>query len=346
MSPSISPTHFFGDLPLLKLHLTWTTAADASLPPFLGSAWRGLAGWELRRLVCPFSGRHNCEGCVIGDHCPYFLLFEKKSSMPGLADAPRGYIFHAQPFTPGKIMEMNVTLLGNCTRFFPALRHCLLRARTSGLGASRTPFEILTMELVLPSNQRVPLSLDPEDHPIPPEPSPLREWVGDAQSESTQSQLEFLTPLRLRRQGKYLADFDLHFFFMSLTRRMEALNVIFNGGSPLGSDNWKVLSAYFSASATVKGNLHWKDQSRYSNRQKTRVPQGGLVGKLCLDIAEPSLAHWLAAAELLHVGKGASMGLGRVKKTFIPQDASFARKEQGIITNRAMKTPVHKIQVR
>ncbi len=324
MAHPFSPSTLFGDLPLLKLKATWSVSPDTSLPHSLGSAWRGLVGWELRRLVCPFSKPQDCKGCVIASHCPYYVLMEKDSPLPGLADAPRGYIFHAQPFTPHEPMELHVTLLGTCTKFFPVLHQALVRAQASGLGASRNPFRIEAMELVQPLS-RLPLSLDPREHPLPPEPTPLKEWIGDVREGIGNVRLEFLTPLRLRRQGKNMMDLDLPFFLATLARRLEALDVIFNDGERLGKTTWQALEQLFSMPMEVCGELSRRDQSRYSNRQKTRVPQGGLVGKVSLPSVEPWMLEWLTAAEHVHVGKGASMGLGCVRLSL--PDASAVRSQ-------------------
>jgi CRISPR/Cas system endoribonuclease Cas6 (RAMP superfamily) len=40
---------------------------------------------------------------------------------------------------------------------------------------------------------------------------------------------------------------------------------------------------------------------------------GGLVGEIVIQDLDPWLYSWLRAAELLHVGKGAAMGLGRIE---------------------------------
>jgi CRISPR/Cas system endoribonuclease Cas6 (RAMP superfamily) len=54
------------------------------------------------------------------------------------------------------------------------------------------------------------------------------------------------------------------------------------------------------------------DYSRYSSRQHKKVPMGGLTGTAVLGASETWCLPWLQAASLIHVGKGASMGLGKV----------------------------------
>ena len=59
-------------------------------------------------------------------------------------------------------------------------------------------------------------------------------------------------------------------------------------------------------------HLTWHDQERYSNRQQTKMLLGGLLGRLDLEGDLPPFVPLLRAAEILHVGKGATFGLGRI----------------------------------
>ncbi len=45
------------------------------LPPFPGSAWRGLVGHGLRRTVC-VTRQPRCEGCLLIGSCVYSTIFE------------------------------------------------------------------------------------------------------------------------------------------------------------------------------------------------------------------------------------------------------------------------------
>ncbi len=64
-----------------------------------------------------------------------------------------------------------------------------------------------------------------------------------------------------------------------------------------------------TAALRATPHLAWHDWERYSNRQQTKMVFGGLLGTLDL---EGDLASLLRAAEILHVGKGATFGLGRI----------------------------------
>lgn len=60
-------------------------------------------------------------------------------------------------------------------------------------------------------------------------------------------------------------------------------------------------------------NLIWRDWQRYSNRQRTKMSLGGFVGDLELEGDLAPFAPLLRSAEILHVGKGATFGLGKME---------------------------------
>jgi len=104
------------------------------------------------------------------------------------------------------------------------------------------------------------------------------------------------------------------FFFESLARRLEAICRVYADGEPLGKELWTTLLERLPQANGYKARMRWHDYHRYSNRQRTKVPMGGLVGDVELGHAlPPGLLEWWKAAALVHVGKGACMGLGRVE---------------------------------
>ena len=60
-------------------------------------------------------------------------------------------------------------------------------------------------------------------------------------------------------------------------------------------------------------NLHWQDRSRYSNRQDTAMQLGGFVGEIVLEGDLAPFSHLLRICEVIHVGKGTTFGLGKIK---------------------------------
>lgn len=128
---------------------------------FLGSAWRGLAGAEMRRLCCPADGKADCAQCRARNRCRYFRLFEGGSSLPGLSEVPRGYILYPPSSEGTAEQELYVTLLGRCARQSPAMFAALLRGQESGLGADRVRYRVLKFEELLPAGPPETIRTDP-----------------------------------------------------------------------------------------------------------------------------------------------------------------------------------------
>lgn len=306
----------FGDLPLLKL-IVWAKpiqedpdSIKTQLPSYLGSTWRGVIGQSLQRLVCPFIHSPRCPECSIKNHCPYFQLFEQNSSVPGFSSVPRGYILFPKKIK-NKELCLEVTLFGSASRFLPALCRAILRAQKSGLGANRIQFSITRWAEILPEGGINPLSFDLDYLEIKG-PFPLSIWLESMSSPKQRQEIVFVTPMRLRQRGKYLSRMDWSFFFSTLARRLEMLNIFFNGHEPIGQDSWLQLKETFSQAHVVRDELHWKDLQRYSNRQRRKVPLGGLVGKVVVENISSWWWRWWQVAALVHVGKGANMGLGKI----------------------------------
>lgn len=302
--------------------------SEDSFPPdlYLGSTLRGALGWQMQRLVCPFEGRKKCENCLVQGDCPYHELYQKKTPMPGILDSPRGYVYYLPPGSKTGLIELEITLFGSCSRFAPVLFEALLRAAKSGLTRRRVPVEVERIHQVLPDGKKEiygwkQLSPQVEDA------LSLTSWF-DCSPWTSEPELAIKTPLRLRKNGRYLDYLDLDFFLQNTLRRMEALGSVFGQGKPVGKDNWARLKKEVlpeevrqcSSSEELGGSglsyharTEWDDYKRYSNTQRKKVPMGGITGEVQVKGADRHVFSLLKAAELMHVGKGAAMGLGRVE---------------------------------
>ncbi len=308
---SFSVNELFGDLPVLRVGIAVKTDENAILPPYTGSAWRGLMGWEVQRMVCPFDRRPVCTECAVREHCPYFLLVEKKTPVSGLLESPRGYIISPRFLENREKQEIRITLIGNCSRFLPVTVQAFLNGQKTGIGRENHPYRVISLSETMPDKTERELPL--EGSPPVMGPFPLRDWIGDAGKSLERLSFRLLTPVRLRQKGRYMGQMDWSFYFSTLVRRLEALHCLFSDGEPLGRERWMEMQQQFTFNGNVREHLHWEELERYSGRQKRKMPMGGLVGEAEIFFPSPQVTQWLRAAEVLHVGKNASMGLGRVE---------------------------------
>ena len=137
------------------------------------------------------------------------------------------------------------------------------------------------------------------EHRAPPAPPPA-------------VRIRLLTPLRVKRRGHFVgvSDFDFRAFAGGLLRRISLLTYFF-GETPLETD-FAALLRQAESVPVVECDLHWREWTRRSSRQQTKLQMGGLVGRF--ELAGPGLLpFWpiLWLGQWTHAGKGCSMGLGR-----------------------------------
>ena len=127
--------------------------------------------------------------------------------------------------------------------------------------------------------------------------------------------VQFLSPTRIRNDGNYRRDLTFQDLVRALLRRLSSL-CYFHCGCELQVD-FKRMIDQAAAVRTVRCDLRWQEQERFSGRQRQRIEMGGVVGRVEFeaDDAEVMAGYWplLKAGEWVHVGKGCVMGLGRYR---------------------------------
>ena len=289
---------------------------------YLGSAWRGAFGHALRKTVC-VTRLPACDACVLLRSCPYPFLFESRTP-PGAAKLTR------YPRTPGPYvlepadrrfdtengtLNLGVTLFGSANAHLPYIVHALDGAGRNGLTARRVELDLCEVQAEARSHEAGDraegsewvtifepggrLSPIAAEYRIPPAPPPgLR--------------VRLLSPLRIKRHEHFVGalDFDFRAFVGGLLRRISLLTYFFSE-TPLETDFAGLLRSAESIPVTGR-DLHWREWTRHSSRQNTKLRMGGLVGRF--EVAAPGLgSFWplLWLGQWTHAGKGCSMGLGR-----------------------------------
>jgi CRISPR/Cas system endoribonuclease Cas6 (RAMP superfamily) len=101
---------------------------------------------------------------------------------------------------------------------------------------------------------------------------------------------------------------------LALLRRVSTLAQR-HGPAPIELD-YRALKERAEAAEFAATELRWVEWARWSGRQQALLKMGGLLGVLALPLAglEP-FWPFLALAPWVHVGKGATMGLGAIQVT-------------------------------
>jgi hypothetical protein len=124
--------------------------------------------------------------------------------------------------------------------------------------------------------------------------------------------LRFLTPIRLKSNAHFQTSVGFRALAFAILRRTLE---IAHFHVPGASIDWtfRPLLEQASAVRVVASRLRWHDWQRYSTRQGTPMTLGGFVGELEVEGPLTPFAPLLRTAEILHVSKGATFGLGRME---------------------------------
>jgi hypothetical protein len=305
-------------IPYLRLRATLSAEEAVVLPPFLGSMLRGAFGHALRRMVCVMGPEQACVECGLRHSCGYTRIFEPYVEgepppfLHGIDQAVRPYVFEPLDeggrLAPGGTVRFDLLLFGQAAELAAYTVLAVERMARVGLGARRVPFRLQKVEALSPdgSAQEVfragaPLSgarisaAVPEAAPLP---------VGEVT-------LRFETPLRIKVRD-HLNDRprfrDLAF---NMLRRILELAHFHVPGAVIDW-NFRPLLEQADDIRILAADLAWHDWERFSQRQGTTMKLGGLVGTVTLAGDLAPFTPLLRAAEVVHVGKGATFGLGKV----------------------------------
>ena len=328
-------------IPYLRLRLTLRAEQPATLPPYQGSMLRGAFGHALRKLVCAAGPQQPCATCRLRRGCHYTRLFETfvdfiggepPPFLRGLDTAPRPYVFepdmaHLQGprcYAPGDPLGFDLLLFGQATDLANWALLAVERMAEAGLGAHRARF---ALDRVLARDPQGSWAVLREagrwtGRDVPPASEPPRNGLpGD------RLLLRIRTPLRLPVRGNLIrcpsprpsphgergaTGFSVRDLAFPMVRRVLELATFHVPGA---DPDWtfRPLLEHAGTVRVAASDLRWFDWERYSNRQGRKVDMGGLLGHVELEGDLAPLAALLRTAELVHVGKGATFGLGKVE---------------------------------
>jgi CRISPR-associated endoribonuclease Cas6 len=295
------------DLNLVQLIVTLRLEADISdryalfaMKPYFEEAFRQAAG---------------CTGgssgpCTRGDGCPYHQTFSQPLSADPAAlrryqKPSLPFVFHlplvAEPPNEGDTVELGLILAGSAVNFAtdylaalegmlrnPGFRRrfsaSLIKVESAGYGGTRTLIMAPGKELA--TGLMTTLSLQG-----------LRESSVLAPDAVT---VTIVTPMRIMAEGRPLREFSFSPFIRALCRRASAM-AYYYGGSEADLD-FKWLAERSRSVACADADFRWVEWGS---------SWGGLLGSATVAGDMTEYHPFLLAGEYLHVGKGATFGLGR-----------------------------------
>ena len=306
-------------IPYLRLQVTLEAEEPASLPPYHGSMLRGAFGHALRRSVCTLGPSQPCASCLLRQACAYTRLFETfvegepPPFLRGIDQAVRPLVFepHGGPgrLQPGDPLRFDLLLLGQAVELQAYAILALERMARAGLGSGRARFQLARIEAPDPDGPTRLLfsqGSPPARTPARPSHTSLKALPDGPIT------LRFTTPLRLKVRDRLtdrLRFRDLAFYMLRRTLELAHLHV------PGAAVDWTFQPLLRQADAIQVSATHvrWYDWERWSHRQQTAMKLGGLLGTLTLQGDLTPFAPLLRTAEIVHIGKGATFGLGKME---------------------------------
>lgn len=296
--------------------VTFTARQRLNLPEYLGSTLRGAFGHAFRAVACQ---ARMGEPCVDPQTCAYHLTFEStpppgSEALSRHEEIPRPFVIAPEwrlgpegyrcDYEPGQEISFGLTLVGRAQEFFP---HFVLAFREMGsIGRSRQAVALAQIET------SCHIVYDARDNLVRgrAEPVTLADCAREPCLESPVT-IEFLTPTRLKHEGRWVQVPEFHIVFRRLLGRLSSM-ARFHCGGPLEVD-FKGLIEAAQKIRLARDDTKRTSWSRYSNRQNTDMRWGGLVGSVTYEGNLESFWPYLAFGQRVHVGHGATFGLGRYR---------------------------------
>lgn len=297
-------------------------AKGLDLPKYYGSTLRGAFGHSFKRIACVDIKKTSCHECEIETHCPYAYIFESTSGGPEdwmgkFDDVPRPFMFlpeleAKQHHEPDEELELEVRLFGKGIDFFPYFVLAFIQMGEHGLGYQRKSYrlkKVLSLNPILRSEQLV---YDGERNRIY---TPRNVVSGDTSfsqfTENTkQVRISYITPLRLKENGRLLQTVEFSYLIRSLLRRATAI-LYFHHGIKLELDFRELVDRSHEVKR-VKDLSEWFEFERYSSRQGEKMKLGGVIGEVTY---EGKLVEFLPLLEFgrwVGAGKNNVFGLGQM----------------------------------
>ena len=303
---------------LPALHVGWLrfdfSNVDKAPAPCVNE-WRGAFGQELRRGEC-LTGAPQCAGCPARADCRYGRLFDTAPAsggtwMQGIDHVPHPMLLRAASAeagtSQGEGAALEVLLFGR-----PAIAEAarvagaLARAAMRGVGRARGRWRLRSVASRADA-QGPWRALDLND---------VDAWRIDAVALQPPAcpagaAIRFVSPVRIQRGGRPIGPQALTFadFYASLLRRISSI-AHFHESHAWQAD-FRGLVEQARTVRFAQQRLQWHDDQRYSFRQRTSVPLGGIVGSARIEgDLRPFWPH-LWAGQWVHVGKATIFGHGR-----------------------------------
>ncbi len=301
-------------LVLTRYRVTVEALEPLALPAYLGSTLRGAFGHVFRTLCCP---SRPGEPCPVPATCPYHLVFETAPPPDATAlrtheEIPRPFVIGPPPaaareYPAGSEVVFDLTLVGRARELFP---HFVVTFReVDRIGRGRRAVRLRRIDGVHPLRNVTEPAYRAEDNLV-------RAVAGELTLDDCATvpcpaagvRVRFLTQTRLKHEDGLVRRPEFHVLVRRLLGRLSSL-ARFHCGGPLDVDFLDLIERARSV-PLIRDETRWIAWTRYSARQERRMEWAGLVGTATYAGDLAPFWPYLVFGQWVHVGKGATFGLG------------------------------------
>lgn len=300
------------------------------LPPFKGSALRGVMGRVMRQMSCADPG-WQCLDCHLRPQCPYAYVFETAPSpvaamMSGYDQVPRPYVIEPPPggqefLPPGGEMVFDLLLFGRAIPLFPYFLAAFREGGRIGLGSGKKKYKLTGIEAVndFTGSREVIYQTGGklcQSYEI--------EWSGRevllasaAIQPVREVTIEFITPTQLMADGlklSQLEELDFVVLLRNILRRYSSLYVHHHDKLP--EESFADLLEKAGEVSYGGGEGQVERWERYSMRREQRNPMEGFTGRLKYTGDLSPIVPYLMLGQWLHIGKWSVFGMGKYSCEF------------------------------
>lgn len=296
------------DIRYTKLNFTIKLIKDSILPISKSSAIRGGMGSILLEMYCIYEN-YECKKCDFNNNCCANNILNTRLDMEVnfLNDnVGSSYIIECSDsrtnFKKDDLLEFSIILWGKNIINIPNIIYAFnILGATKGLNNNQFSIESIKNDDFFEISNYTSVHIDKANIKI----ESLSDYINERKFKvKSISSISFITPYRLKREGNYVDNVNVFDVVNSINRRLTILNAM----------EGKKYEPYVPKNipSIVSSSISWSDIQRYSNRQKTKMKLGGIIGKISFEqIDDIQFIEMLLAGEIMHIGKNVSFGYGK-----------------------------------
>jgi len=278
-------------------------------------ALRGSLGSFLRKASCMLRSK-DCPECLLKSNCAYAYIFNTSPTdsdyiLNNYKTIPHPYVINNLNKIKEKYIKFDLILVGKAVPFFPYFVLAYNRiGQEKGLYNNKfTISKISSYKTIKNYFQRRPFTVFTHDK-ILKEPKILKIAELELPLQKNLEKLSFITPVRIKYNGKYITDLKFHYLIRSLTRRISLL-LYYHCGVKWNVD-FKEIIEKSKKIKIEKKKLRYIEWERYSKRQNQKMRLGGIEGEILLKNNRELkyFAEIIITGSIINAGKQTAFGFG------------------------------------